>query len=419
MAIKPPNIAFLALLFIIVACSSSEYSSGAETNDSQSIQETISQIDSKYPYIGIPRIVIETENGQKIKDKETEVPAKLQVWGKDLSESDVLHLTIKGRGNTTWKYAKKPYTIKFESKESFLGMPEAKKWVLLANYGDRTLMRNSVAFELARKTSLAWTPSGKFAELILNGKHLGNYFVCEKIEAKKNRLELSKKSYLLEFDINYDEEYKFRTSVNDLPVNIKYPNDIDDSSFDYIRDYIDSAEYSLKQDANGTEYQKYLDQESFADYLIVYAMANNEEPKWPKSVYMHKDHGGKLTAGPVWDFDWATFNIKKSWFSNWNAPIFKNLNQKNAFKDVLRSRWEADKVGFEDIFSYIDSLADYISESNQRNIKLWPINLPSGLVGDEDKTFEEAVDMLKKDIRKSIDELDTLIRDITTYSNLE
>ena len=212
--------------------------------------------DSEYPYIGIPRIVIETEKGQAIKDKETEIPAKLQVWGKDSPESDVLRLTIKGRGNTTWKFAKKPYAIKFENKESFLGMPEAKKWVFLANYRDRTLMRNSIAFELARKTSLVWTPNGKFVELFLNGKYLGNYFVCEKIEVKKNRLELSKKSYLLEFDVHYDEKYKFRTSINDLPVNIKYPNDIDSSSLNYIQDFIDSTERVLQQDAEDTEYQK-------------------------------------------------------------------------------------------------------------------------------------------------------------------
>ena len=77
---------------------------------------------------------------------------------------------------------------------------------------------------------------------------------------------------------------------------------------------------------------------------------------------------------------------------------------------MLKARWETDKIGFEGIFSYVDSLADYFSEANQRNIELWPINLPSGLVGDEDKTFDEAVDMLKKHLRKRIDELDTLIK---------
>ena len=163
----------------------------------------------------------------------------------------------------------------------------------------------------------------KFAEVFLNGKYIGCYFVCEKIEVKKNRLELSSKSYLLEFDTHYDADYKFRTSINDLPVNIKYPKEIDDSSFSFIQNYIDSIETVLQQKATSLEYLEYINQESFADYLIVYAMANNSEPMMPKSVFMHKDGEGKLNAGPVWDFDYATFNIEKTGISNRNSAIFK------------------------------------------------------------------------------------------------
>ena len=114
--------------------------------------------DSEYPYAGLPRIVIETENHREIKDRETEIPAKLQVWGEHAPESEVMNLTIRGRGNESWRHPKKPYAIKFNEKQSILGMPKAKKWVMLANYRDRTLIRNAVALELARKTSLTWTP---------------------------------------------------------------------------------------------------------------------------------------------------------------------------------------------------------------------------------------------------------------------
>lgn len=419
---------FLVSVFpiLVVACSNSEPYAIIESElnlaDTSLIENAASEPlfkeysnyipfdDSTYPYVGLPRIVIETEGSQKIQDKETEIPARLQVWGEDSTDTDILNLTIKGRGNTTWTYPKKPYTIQFEKKTSFLGMPAAKKWILLANYRDRTLMRNSIAFELAHKTSLAWTPSGKFAEVFLNGKYIGCYFVCEKIEVKKNRLELSSKSYLLEFDTHYDADYKFRTSINDLPVNIKYPKEIDDSSFSFIQNYIDSIETVLQQNATSLEYLEYINQESFADYLIVYAMANNSEPMMPKSVFMHKDGEGKLNAGPVWDFDYATFNIEKNGISNRNSAIFKKLISKKAFKIVLKENWESYKPDFEGIFSFIDSLADYTSAANNRNVERWPVNLKQDHVGDEDKSFEEAIDMLKKDLRKRIDELDTLIR---------
>lgn len=138
-------------------------------------------------------------------------------------------------------------------------------------------------------------------------------------------------------------------------------------------------------------------------------MANNREPQHPKSVYIHKRNHGKLVAGPVWDFDWGTFDINRNGLTNWNAEIFKNLIKKKHFRKILFDRWENDKLFFYEIFDYIDSLANYISASNQRNINLWPINENNDLIGDENKTFYESIEMLKKDICKRINELDSLI----------
>ena len=218
-----------------------EETKNEDISESSSVQQTVNQSssskitaylpidDTEYPYAGIPRIVIETRNRQEIEDRETEIPAKLQIWGEKAPISEIMDLTIRGRGNESWSHPKKPYAIKFDKNQTILGMPEAKKWVMLANYRDRTLIRNAVALELARKTSLTWTPQGKFVDVFLNKKFIGNYYICEKIEVKKNRLELNDDSYLLEFDTYYDEEYKFRTEQNNLPVNIKYPPNPDSS----------------------------------------------------------------------------------------------------------------------------------------------------------------------------------------------
>lgn len=390
----------------------SDSCSAIENSQISDRQEYIPLNDSDYPYVGLPRIVIETEHFQKIDDCETEVLAKLQIWGDSTPYSEILDITIKGRGNSTWGYPKKPYTIKLAQSKAILGMPKAKKWILLANYRDRTLMRNAVAFELARKTSLIWTPSGRFVEVFLNGKFLGNYFICEKIEANKNRLNLGKNAYLLEFDTYYDGKLKFRTTYNNLPVNIKYPSKYDWASFDFIRNYIDSLEIILSQKDDSLDYLKFIDENSFADYLIVYAMANNGEPSAPKSVFMHKDENGKLTAGPVWDFDYSTFNIHNNGFSNWDSAIFGSLTKKHTFRKVLRDRWRVDKVGFSQIYGFIDSLENYIAESGARNAKLWPIKLNVHAVGDENKSFDEAIKMLKNDIQKRIKELNVLIEKV-------
>ena len=334
----------------------------------------------------------------------------MQIWNEYEPESDILDLTIRGRGNTTWDfYPKKPYAIKFETKQSLLGMAKAKKWVMLANYRDRTLIRNAVAFELARKTSLAWTPSGKFADVIINGEFLGNYYICEKIEVKKNRLELDDDSYLLEFDTSYDEEFKFKTEYNDLPVNIKYPSEPDKIQYNYITDYINETEKTLQLDADDSTYLDYVDQNSFIDYFTVYALSTNSELMHPKSVYMHKDKNGKLSAGPVWDFDYGTFKLNKTGLINQKTALFKPFFEKDSFKEAFKQRWPVIKDSLGSMNAFIDSLANYVKESNEQNIKLWPINITAHKIGDEEKSFDEAIEMLKKALQNKIKELDKLV----------
>ena len=364
--------------------------------------------DTEYPYAGIPRIVIETENHQAIKDRETEIPAKLQIWGEKAPESEIMELTIKGRGNSTWGKPKKPYTVKFEKKQSFLGMAKAKKWVFLANYLDRTLIRNATALEIARKTSLEWVPSGKFAEVVLNGKYQGNYFICEKIQIDENRLNIGKNAYLLEFDKNYDEEFKFKSPIKKLPVNIKNPNTPSKEQFAYITTYIDTIECILYGECKNLTIENYLDFQSFADYLIVYELTENSEPLHPKSVYMYKD-SGPLKAGPVWDFDWGTFSERKvyGWRIN-NALWYSALLKNQTFRKKIQDNWLQYKTGLEQIPQFIDSLADYIKESNDGNIALWPIKVQSSNFTEKDKNFEDAIQLLKHTYSARISVLDSL-----------
>ena len=387
-------------------------SSSSEKHEESSSAKVIDYLpidDSESPYAGIPRIVIETENYRQIRDRETEFPAKLQIWGERAPESEIMELTIRGRGNSTWWYPKKPYAIKFNKKQAFLGMPAAKKWVMLANYRDRTLIRNAVAFELARKTSLAWTPSGKFVDVYLNRRFIGNYYICEKIEVNDNRLELDEDSYLLEFDAHYDEEYKFKSTYNDLPVNIKYPKEPDSVQIERIKNFIDSAEQAFGANANDSCFLDYVEATSFADYFIIYALATNGELEHPKSLFVYKDGNKKLSAGPVWDFDFDTFNINKLGFSNRNGIFVEQFLRKKSFHKTLQERWSTTQRGFLEIYSFIDSLSSYLEKSNSLNTKIWPIKIDKYNVGDEHKSFEEAVKMLKGALSSQYSELDNLI----------
>ena len=155
-----------------IASSSSEMSSSSEALYPESFKPD----DAEYPYAGIPRIVIETEKRQAIKDRETEIPAKLQIWGEKKAESEIMDLTIRGRGNTSWwNMPKKSYKIEFAKKQSMLGMPKDKDWALIANYADKSLLKNYVTYQLASWLGAKYAPKSDYAELYLNGSYLGVY----------------------------------------------------------------------------------------------------------------------------------------------------------------------------------------------------------------------------------------------------
>lgn len=388
--------------------SSAQTSSSTISSNSTIYKNYLPLDDSEYPYSGIPRIVIETEDFKKIADKETEIPAKLQIYGINSPESEIMDLTIKGRGNTTWQQRKKPYTIKFEDKQNFLGMKKAKKWVLLANYFDRTLMRNAVSLEIGKKTRLEWTPEGKFVDVFLNKQFIGNYYICEKIQVNKNRLNINESEFLLELDTHYDEEYKFRTPRLDLPVNIKNPDNPTENQIRKVTNLIDSIECILENMCPDLSLENYIDLQSFADYLIVYEMARNAECSTPKSLFMYTKNG-KIYAGPIWDFDWATYNIDRNGWRNKKSKIFGALLNNNQFRSILKECWMFDKEKFKDIPSFIDSLANYISMSDKYNHTLWPVKIDNRDFADKDKSFDEAIEMLKKAFFARIEELDSMI----------
>lgn len=377
-------------------------------NICDTINEYLPLDDTEYPYAGIPRIVIETENRREIKDRETEIPAKLQIWGEKAPESEIMELSIRGRGNNTWGYPKKPYAIKFNTKTSFLGMSKAKKWVMLANYRDRTLIRNAVAFEIARNTDQEWVPQGRFADVFLNRKFIGNYYICEKIEIKQNRLEYDDNTFLLEFDTHYDADYKFETNIENYPINIKHPKIPSDSQLDYISNYInETMRLSQKSDKSDSIWE-YIDLDSFVDYFIINEITQNSEIQWPKSFYSYKVPGNTLKAGPVWDFDYATFKISRNGLLAANGFLFKDLRKSPVFRTQVKNKWQNYRELSSPIICYIDSLAKYLNQSNNLNNHLWPRTFDYGLIGDEDEDYETAIQMIKDALLKRFKELDTL-----------
>ena len=304
-------------------------------------------------------------------------------------------------------------------------MPKHKRWVLLANWMDRTLLRNSVAFCIAKQTGLAWTPNGEFVEVVLNGKHIGNYYLCEQIKIDENRVNVNEMlptdtgddatgGFLLELDVHYDEVNKFKSSKKNFPYMIKEPdeNELSQEQFDYIVDYVNDFERELYSDflfSSGT-FRKYIDEDSFIDQWFVFELAQNGEIGHPKSCYMYKDKGGKLFSGPVWDFDWGTFIPGLTSYKAYSHLYYGRLFSDEKFRTRVKERWGELKPKMDNVLVYIDSQKMLLEESAEANIELWPIS--SRVNGDETLTFQAAVQRLRLALQQRINWLGTQINNM-------
>jgi hypothetical protein len=375
---------------------------------------------------GLPIVAINTPDLQPITSKEVWTSdVTMTIYNPDGTVDYDGTLSMKGRGNTTWGHPKNPYSLKLDKKSKVLGMPTHKRWVLLANWMDRTLIRDAVAFEIARRTDgLAWTPDGRFVELVLNGQYAGNYYLCEQIKVDKNRVnitELDTKAtsgdaltggYIFELDINYDEAYKFYSSRRNLPWMFKDPDEVNEAQYNYAVDYVNRMEEALYDSANfaARAFEEYMDLNSFVDYWFVYELTCNWEPNHPKSVYMHKDVRGKMTAGPVWDFDCGTFadySSTNSYTVN-TALYYDQLFQDETFRGLVKQHWQTEKLRFESVVSFIDSLQTLLEASNEMNYSNYPIGQP--INGDEDLSYSDAIAHLKRNYLKKLNWLDYVIQ---------
>lgn len=358
------------------------------------------------PASTLQQVHINTPDAVPVESKEEWVKdATMMVTDMYGNEIQSFSTSIRGRGNSTWTFPKKPYALKLDSKEEVLGMPKHKRWVLLANWMDRTLLRNDIAFEMGRRI-MQWAPRGEFVELYLNGKHLGNYYLCEQIKPDKNRVNIDEENggYILEFDTYgpNDEINYFYTPVKSYPVTIKEPDEElitswEHEGFLYIYNHLTYLENLLESDINNltqwAEIEGLIDVNSYIDWWLIHELSHNWEPHHPKSCYMYKKQNDKLFAGPLWDFDWGTFMLSEGVIANetlWYGYFFRYTE----FKKAVKARWAEVKETLSDIDSYIEIQAAHIKESNEVNIYKWPIT--EKINGDENLSFDNAILQMRK-----------------------
>ena len=297
-------------------------------------------------------------------------------------------IKIKGRGNSTWGYDKKPYQVKFSTKRDVFGMPKEKTYILLANYLDTTLIRNDVALFMGRSMSiLEWTPSYEYVDLYLNGEYRGIYQFGEKLLASKNRVNVGDDGFLLEIDKKAkDSDVTFSVSHLENPVNIKDPDlEKGDDSYNYILNYVNKADSVLYSDSfldPETGYKKYFDIKSFAEWYVINEITKNCDSRFRTSCYMNLKRGGQLKMGPLWDFDLAfgnyPFAYEKSVISNdpenyylKDVQWFGRMFQDSEFIEKVKERFSYYYDNRQTIYDRMESDYLFLVDKVYRDNVLW------------------------------------------------
>lgn len=406
---------FIAILTIvsIVSC----------TNENEEQPSVVLPMEMAYS-TGLPVVVINTPDSSSIISKTEWInDAVISIFSPNRQLQFQYITSIKGRGNVTWnRYPKKPYSLKLDRKRGLLGMEAAKRWVLLANWCDRTLLRNDVAFEIARRTSLEWTPHGTHVELILNNTYQGSYYLCEKIQVGKNRLNIKEihednkeeditGGYLMEIDSYFDETNKFRSKVYGLPFQFQSPDAdvLTKDAFEYMEHYVNQLELQLADDnkLKNCSFNEWIDLQSFVDWWIINELCYNKDVCKPRSAYLYKDRGKSIKAGPVWDFDFATFTLKRNIYIAKEFPYLERLFQNLEFQEIACKRWTELRPLIQTIPSYIDLMANKLIISAEYNNLMWPIDKKNN--GDEKLTYEQAISRMKTSLIIRIETIDNFI----------
>ncbi|MDR2233676.1 MAG: CotH kinase family protein [Tannerella sp.] len=397
-----------------------------DRNDNQ-IQLSTSAIDlERKRDTGLPIVVINTENKAEILDKENWIKAAMSIDGIDKFPDYEGITEIRGRGNSTWAYPKKPFALKLDSKSEILGMPAHKRWVLLANYMDRTMIRNHISYEISRRTGMDWTVRGQFVELVLNDEHLGNYYLCEQIKPDENRVNITEMDaddldsisitggYILEYDSYFDEVNKFRTKIFDLPVMFQEPDEevLQPAQFEYMQNYINHFEELLTAQnfVKTRAYASLIADTTFMDWWIVMELTSNFEAMHPKSCYFYKDRMDVLKAGPMWDFDYGTYTSSNvSGYLAKDKLYYAQLFQDPVFVAGVKERWRRFKPHLEEITELILEVGYPLEMSAKLNEEMWSLLNHENINEDNLLSFRDALYRMRSNYANRLRWLDNAI----------
>ncbi len=380
---------------------------------------------------GLATVYLNTNEGAAIDSKDVDREGTMTiVAGTSSCTTGTGESIVKtsGRGNYTWTLDKKPYKVNLGSKASLCGMAKSKKWALLANHYDRSLLRTTISLNLGQQLSgLAWTPHLVPVDLYVNGSYVGAYNLIERVEVDSSRVDIDELKdnqtgandvqpnlsggYLLEWDYRADPaagDAVVTVGPDQALVSLASPqNETDGTGVttaqkSYISGYLNSANSALfssgfADPVNG--WRKYIDEASAVDYYLIQEYTKNLDSNMYTSVYMYKtrdsDAGpGKLFLGPAWDYDTslgdAAYEGGQGSTSGWylrdqtdtyakqtvqsGKTWFDRLNEDSSFRAAVKARWQQLKPVFDGLPASVDQQAALIGKSAAANFSIWDPN---------------------------------------------
>ncbi|MEI6132121.1 MAG: CotH kinase family protein [Bacillota bacterium] len=354
---------------------------------------------------GVPSLIINTDDNKDIVSTDIFSYGSVEIKGGTADYSMPLKETlmgIHGRGNSSWgSMDKKSYKMKLNTSKSILGMPSNRDWVLIANYSDKSLMRNYLAYTFASGlVNLDFTPRMKFVNMFLNGRFNGSYLIGDSVEISKSRVNVTttpgpNTGFLVEVNQRMTQDwYNPDLLIPFIRTSQGYVMEYTDPGYDKltadqmtaISSYIQTAENAIKTN-KPANYDSLIDYKSFNDWFIVEELFKNLDSGFFASCFMHKDVGGKLKMGPVWDFDSSLGNHDDTYFNsptgwtwsgaNWLYSVARdNVNTSSTGTGLarLKARWKEIKATkIDTMFTLIDKTTEMIRPSFKENFDLWKI----------------------------------------------
>jgi len=418
----------------------------------------------------LPIVIIDTQ-GQTVQS-DNEIVAKMKVVDKQVLPNSItdneytyngyIHFEYRGQSSLWNDWPKKSYNVELIDElgqnidSALMGMPRGNDWALYGPYNDKSLIRNALAYEIGRRMG-RYAPRTAFCELLVNNQYLGLYLLIEKIRRDKDRVDIAKLKedeisgddltggYIIKIDKGDFDEFGWQSpyTTNGKPISFLWhypkPERIQPAQKSYIKNYVTTFENTLSSSYWNDYflgYYRYIDLESAADYFLVNEFTKNIDA-YRISTFLYKDKdskGGKLSFGPIWDYDLSFGNAN---YYDGDSPegwIYKSISPDDYFQppfwwakfttddrfnNLVRCRWE--KLKQDGLFtpnginSIIDSMTTLISDARIRNfntfnsIGIWV--WPNAFVGN---TYEEEINYLKTFATNRIKWLDTYLPGVCT-----